>query len=661
LAGITMGPKNGKKDVRILLVGDPGVGKTSLIYTLVSEEFSEEVPSKAEEITIPPDVTPEKVTTQIVDFSAQEQEHNSLIQEIHKANVICVVYAVDDDDTIDKITTFWLPLIREQLGEEHNKPIVLVGNKIDLVEYSSLELILPIMNQFPEVETCVECSAKSLKNISELFYYAQKAVLHPTSPLYSSEDRDLTDKCKRALSRIFRLCDIDNDGILNDAELNRFQKRCFNSPLQPQALDDVKNIVKRSIPDGVFDEGLTLSGFLFLHTLFIQRGRHETTWTVLRKFGYNDHVELGEEYLSPKLEVPYGCSTELTLLGYRFLTNLFERFDSNKDGALSYTDLQSMFNVCPSIPVWFQKEVISNTVNVNQKGYITLNGFLALWTLMTAVDVKRAMEYLAYLGYVVPPEENQLTAIFVTRDKRIDLQQRQTNRKVFICHVIGPKGAGKSSFIKGLLERTLDDQRAHNFHENTLTPNYAVNTTQIYGQDKYLIMREVDILSLSDKLTEPELMCDVVCLMYDTTDPHSFEYIARIYLKHFMDCKLPVLMVSAKCDEPCVPQQYVYQPDNFCSKYKLPKPISFTINENKVTQEVYVKLTTMAAYPNLRRLVHALMMRPSSSWVTNHLSSLQNVLMNDSRTLLKTGIGLATIAIVGIFIVKLMRLQSTNR
>lgn len=43
------------------------------------------------------------------------------------------------------------------------------------------------MEDFPEIESCIECSAKTLKNISELFYYAQKAVLHPTGPLYIIE------------------------------------------------------------------------------------------------------------------------------------------------------------------------------------------------------------------------------------------------------------------------------------------------------------------------------------------------------------------------------------------------------------------------------------------------------------------------------------------
>lgn len=51
--------------------------------------------------------------------------------------------------------------------------------------------VLTIMEEFPEVESCVECSAKTLHNISEMFYYAQKAVLHPTAPLYIMEEQDV--------------------------------------------------------------------------------------------------------------------------------------------------------------------------------------------------------------------------------------------------------------------------------------------------------------------------------------------------------------------------------------------------------------------------------------------------------------------------------------
>lgn len=59
--------------------------------------------------------------------------------------------------------------------------------------------------------------------IAEVFYYAQKAVLHPTAPLFDQETLTLKPRCVRALKRIFRLCDHDKDGALNDAELNDFQ------------------------------------------------------------------------------------------------------------------------------------------------------------------------------------------------------------------------------------------------------------------------------------------------------------------------------------------------------------------------------------------------------------------------------------------------------
>lgn len=155
-----------RRNVRILLIGERGVGKTSLILSLVSEEYAEEVPSKAEEITIPADVTPEQVPTHIVDYSgsalyisvciihflfvkyllilylvftAVEQTDDQLAEEIQKAHVICVVYSVDDEDTLDRAASYWLPLIRK-CSPDNRCPVVLVGNKIDLVDYSTIEV-----------------------------------------------------------------------------------------------------------------------------------------------------------------------------------------------------------------------------------------------------------------------------------------------------------------------------------------------------------------------------------------------------------------------------------------------------------------------------------------------------------------------------------------
>ena len=193
-----------------------------------------------------------------------------------------------------------MKLIQTVLGNDHDTPVILVGNKSDKMESSgNMDKILPIMNEFVEIETCVECSARTMKNISEIFYYAQKAVVYPIKPLYNAEDKELTPKCRRALVHIFKLSDFDNDGLLSDQELNEFQTRCFDMPLTDVAIEEVKRAVTSVNPKGVLDDCLTLDGFLNLHQLFIQRGRHETTWAILKRFGYNYNLQLRENYLYP--------------------------------------------------------------------------------------------------------------------------------------------------------------------------------------------------------------------------------------------------------------------------------------------------------------------------------------------------------------------------
>ncbi|XP_038618481.1 mitochondrial Rho GTPase 2 [Tachyglossus aculeatus] len=578
-----------KRDVRILLLGDAQVGKTSLIMALVGEEFPEEVPPRAEEITIPADVTPEKVPTHIVDYSEAEQTEEELQDEILKANVVCVVYDVSEETTIDKIRTRWIPLVNGGMEKGPRTPIILVGNKSDLRSGSSMEAILPIMNQFSEIETCVECSAKNLKNISELFYYAQKAVLHPTAPLYDPEEKRLRPSCAKALTRIFRLSDQDNNQVLSDDELNFFQKSCFGNPLAPQALEDVKMVVSKNTAGGVQSDGLTLDGFLFLNTLFIQRGRHETTWTVLRRFGYNDELELTQEYLSPPIRVPPGSTTELSHFGYQFLQRVFEKHDQDQDGALSPSELDSFFSVFPSEP-WGPG--LRRTVCTNAKGLLSLHGFLCQWTLVAYLNVHRCLEHLGYLAYpILAQQDSQLHAVAVTREKRIDLEKGQTQRSVFLCKVFGSRGAGKSAFLQAFLGRSLAAPREPPGEQ---TP-YAINTVQVSGQEKYLILCEVD--------PEAEMAgatCDVACLMYDVSDPGSFHYCTRVYKQHYLDGQTPCLLVATKADlaEGAPPRGP--SPADFCAKYRLPPPVFFTCSgPGTPSPAIYTRLATLATFPHL--------------------------------------------------------------
>lgn len=282
-------------EVRVLLVGDPGVGKTSLVYSLVNDEFVPNPPAKMANITIPAEVTSENVPLYIEDFSEQEQSLEDLKVSVQDADVICIVFNAGDDSSIFRVATHWIPTVRKYQPEYIGsyKPIILVANKLDLVEEDGpLDQISTIIQEFVDIEAYIEVSARTQKNVVELFSSAQKAVMYPLAPLFDPLMRVLSTKCQKALINIFRLCDMDGDGLLSDHELNLFQEDVFGIPLQKDALDDLKSIIKQSTMDGIINDGMTQTGFLFLHTLSIDKGRHDFTWQVLRKFNYDNQINL---------------------------------------------------------------------------------------------------------------------------------------------------------------------------------------------------------------------------------------------------------------------------------------------------------------------------------------------------------------------------------
>uniref|UniRef100_UPI00358FA278 mitochondrial Rho GTPase 1-A-like isoform X3 n=1 Tax=Myxine glutinosa TaxID=7769 RepID=UPI00358FA278 len=619
------GPRNiirMRKDVRILLVGERHVGKTSIIMTLVNEEFPSEVPACAEEVTIPAEVTLEKVPTHIVDYSEVEQTEETLKEELNLANAICLICAVNDEQSFEKVSTKWIPLINHKMNEDERVPIILVANKSDVLDHSNMDTILPLMNQFPNIEVCIECSAKTMKNISEVFHYAQKAVLHPISPLYSIKDKELKPKCAEVLARIFKISDIDNDGILNDQEMDSFQQLCFNTPLLPKTVREVKKIVKQNTTSGISKKGFTLQGFIYLHTSIVQRGRHETMWTVLRTFGYDDDLELNEALVDSGLKIPLGCTTELSQSADLFLHRIFNKHDQDKDNALNPVELQDLFSVFPC-PPW-DPEFQSMVHTTDDNCWITWQGFIAHWTLTAYLEPKRFLKHLLFLGYPLLMEQELSTAIIVTKDKKIDLQKGQSQRNVFLCRVVGSRGAGKSSFLQTFLGHN-NAKPLHSDHHSI----YAINTVQVYGQDKYLLLHE------SAQPNPADVPCDVACLLYDVNDAQSFRHCANVHkiLKHD---GVRCLVVACKSDLPELRQDYWSSPAKFCRDNGLPPPVPFScVCVEAPAQDVFVKLATLAAHPS----PHRYSMGFRSGVIAGHFGTVQRFVLNHSWVLFEVCLG----------------------
>lgn len=320
------------------------------------------------------------------------------------------------------------------------KPIILAGNKDDLQTASSLEHVMPIMEKHKEVETCVECSAKQLKNVSEMFYYAQKAVLYPTAPLYSPADENLLPKCLSALRRVFHICDSNADGYISDDDLKLFQSRCFDTQLETGALQSIKDVIRGECPQGITEDGVTLEGFLFLHKVFVQRGRHETTWTVLRAFGYDDNLDLRSDYARPQFDVSPELGVELTLKSTQFLSRLFELHDKDGDRALSPVEEDALCSVSFSGVPWRREASIA--LQRNPHGYITLHGFLSYWLLKAITDRKAFFTFLSQNGYLFRADSRSVTSAVKTVEPAYT-----TSRQLFHCSVYSQSNETTTKFL----------------------------------------------------------------------------------------------------------------------------------------------------------------------------------------------------------------------
>lgn len=56
-----------RQEIRLVLAGDAGVGKSTLITSLIKEAYVADVQRKVPELALPADVSPEGISTKIVD------------------------------------------------------------------------------------------------------------------------------------------------------------------------------------------------------------------------------------------------------------------------------------------------------------------------------------------------------------------------------------------------------------------------------------------------------------------------------------------------------------------------------------------------------------------------------------------------------------------
>ncbi|KAF2772358.1 mitochondrial Rho GTPase [Teratosphaeria nubilosa] len=584
--------------VRIAICGDESVGKSSLLTSLVKDSFvSGPIQSVLPPITLPPTLgTPENVTTTIVDTSALPQERNNLRKEVRKCNVILLVYS--DHYSYERVALFWMPYFRS-LGV--NVPVVLCANKSDLSPAGTStaqiveEEMLPVMAEFKEIDSCIRTSAREHHNINEVFFLCQKAVTHPIAPIYDSKESSLKPAAVEALKRVFYLCDKDQDGVLSDKEVHEFQLKCFDKQLSDADLASIKRSINRSniLSGDDSNEGIDIDKFLLLNKMFAEKGRHETIWIILRKFQYSDSLSLKDSFLHPKFDVPAFASAELSPSGYRFFVDLFLLHDKDNDGGLNNTELRHLFAPTPGIPAsWIDSDFPSCTVR-NDAGYITLQGWLAQWSMTTFEDPKTTLEYLAFLGFESADGKGITSALKVTKARKRRNRPGRVERNVFLCYVLGAPHSGKSALLSAFLNRPFSST-----YHPTIKPQTAVNSVELQGGKQcYLILEELGELEPAILENQAKLdACDLLCHTYDSSDPDSFAHILELRQKYPALHALPSVYTALKADRDRAVQRTEVQPDAYCEELKMGKPLHVSVTWGSIS-EFFVHLAESATFP----------------------------------------------------------------
>ena len=162
---LTMG--NDMVEVKIVMVGDMSVGKTSLANRFTQGEFREDVRTTLGSTCLfkEQDVGGQRVRFSLWDTAGQEVYHSMVPVYFRQAAAVVLVYDVTSTDSYEGAKK-WLTQIEEHAPSD--VVVAIVGNKIDLpsrIDDTDAEEFDP-----PEFHTVkMDVSAKTGENINALF------------------------------------------------------------------------------------------------------------------------------------------------------------------------------------------------------------------------------------------------------------------------------------------------------------------------------------------------------------------------------------------------------------------------------------------------------------------------------------------------------------
>ncbi len=166
-----------KLSLKIIIVGEPAVGKTSLVKKFVSGQFAKDYRSSIGTNIFIKKINLKnigKVTIQLWDIAGQERWINMRRSYYVGSKGVLIVGDLTRKNTFDQIRHFWVPDVKQHCEVA---PIVLLANKNDLEKELSEKEINSLGKEINAI-SIVYTSAKTGENVEMAFKIISEQVIN---------------------------------------------------------------------------------------------------------------------------------------------------------------------------------------------------------------------------------------------------------------------------------------------------------------------------------------------------------------------------------------------------------------------------------------------------------------------------------------------------
>ena len=129
-----MDAKENEKEIKVILLGDSGVGKTCIINRYINDEFNPNSKTTLGSNASSKVIKRGQVSyiLNLWDTTGQEKYHSITNLFIKGSNIVILVYAINSLSSFEGLD-FWYKSVQEKL-EGENYALAVVGSKSDLIE-----------------------------------------------------------------------------------------------------------------------------------------------------------------------------------------------------------------------------------------------------------------------------------------------------------------------------------------------------------------------------------------------------------------------------------------------------------------------------------------------------------------------------------------------